>query len=287
MRFLTWLLRCLSRPQAGRVVIAVALVLSTPALAAPLVADEHLQALRWREADVAGFLRDAFVFASGDADEARARMEHLGTWWAPPDFRVAFFRPLAAATHALDLWLWPDGAVLMHAHTLLWLAALLVALDALYRRFLPARAATLALALFAWDDARGGLLSWVANRHALIAAFFAVGALLAHDRWRRDGWRPGAWLGPALFATALSASEGALATLGIFAGHAAFVDREGTLLRRLGRLAPYVAVLAVWQVAYGAGGYGVVASGSYVHPLEAPLTYLSLVPARAAALALG
>ena len=287
MGFLTWLVRLAARPHAGRVVIAIALLLSAPALAAPLVADEHLQAVRWHEEDLAGFLQHAFVFASGDADEARARMEHLGTWWAPPDFRVAFFRPLAAATHALDLWLFPDGAVLMHAHTLLWLAALLFVLDALYRRFLPPSVAVLALALFAWDDARGGLLSWVANRHALIAACFGAAALIAHDRWRREGWRPGAWLGPALFATALAASESALGVVGLFGGHAVFVDREGSLGRRLLRLAPYLVLLVAWQAAYAFGGYGVVASGSYVHPLEDPLGYLSLVPARAGFLALG
>ncbi|HOE98007.1 MAG TPA: hypothetical protein PK847_15655, partial [Candidatus Sumerlaeota bacterium] len=45
--------------------------------------------------------------------------------------------PLAAATHALDLALWPTSPALMHAHTLLWFAALLAALAALFRRLLP------------------------------------------------------------------------------------------------------------------------------------------------------
>jgi hypothetical protein len=270
-------------------VIAVGLALALPSLFAPLVADEHLQASRWRQGrgGLVGFLGDCFVFASGDLAEGRERMEHLGAWWAAPDLRVAFWRPLSAATHAIDLALWPGSAALMHAHTLLWLAALLAALAALFHRLLPPRAATLALALYAWDDARGGLLSWVSNRHALIAAVFSVGALLAHDRWRRDGWRRGAWLGPLLFVAGLLSSEMALATTGLLFGHALWIDREGSLARRLSRLAPYLLVVLVWQAIYSATGYGVVGSGGYVHPLHDPRGYLARLPARALVLALG
>lgn len=287
MRLLGWLLPRLERRHAARWVVALGLFLAAPALAAPLVADEHLQAVRWRDEGLGAFLADAFVFASGEPAEARARTEHIGTWWAAPDFRVAFFRPLSAATHALDLTLFPDGAVPMHAHTLLWLALLLALLGELYRRFLPPRAAVLALALFAWDDARGGLLSWVANRHALIGACFAVAALVAHDRARREGWRAGAVLGPLALLGGLSASESAVATLGFLAGHAVFVDADGSPSRRLARLAPYLLVVVGWQLAYSLGGYGVSGSGSYVHPLEDPLAYLAAVPPRAVALALG
>lgn len=289
MRFLIWLARRLETRWGARAVIAVALALSLPSLWAPLVADEHLQASRWRDGrgGVVGFLGDCFVFASGDPAEGRARMEHLGTWWASPDFRVAFWRPLSAATHAIDLALWPGSSALMHAHTLLWLAALLALLAALFRRLLPPRAATLALALYAWDDARGGLLSWVANRHALIAAVFGVGALLAHDRWRRDGWRHGAWLGPLLFSAGLLSSEMALATTGLLFGHALWIDRDGPRARRLMRLSPYLLVVTAWQAVYSASGYGVAGSGGYVHPLHDPLGYLARLPARALVLALG
>lgn len=288
MRFLTWLTRRLEARWGAPAVIAVALVLALPSLFAPLVADEHLQASRWRDRrSLVGFLGDCFVFASGDPAEGRARMEHLGTWWAAPDFRVAFWRPLSAATHALDLALWPTSPALMHAHTMLWFAALLASLAALFGRLLPPRAALLALALYAWDDARGGLLSWVANRHALIAAVFAVGALLAHDRWRRDRWRPGAWLGPLLFAAGLLASEMALATTALLFGHALWIDRDGSPARRLARLAPYLVVVIAWQATYSAAGYGVVGSGSYVHPLHDPRVYFAQLPARALVLALG
>lgn len=289
MRYLMWLSRRLEGRRGARAVIAVALALSLPALCAPLVADEHLQASRWRDGrgGLGAFLNGCFVFASGDPAEGRARMERLGAWWAAPDLRVAFWRPLSAATHALDLALWPGSAALMHAHSLLWLAALLAALAALFRRLLPPRAAALAHALYAWDDARGGLLSWVANRHALVAGVLCVGALLAHDRRRRDGWRPGAWLGPLLFAAGLLASEMALSAAALLLGHALWIDRDGPPARRLARLAPYLLAAVAWQAAYAAGGYGVRGSGGYAHPLYDPRVYFARLPGRALALALG
>ncbi len=289
MAFLSWLKVRIEGRWGARSVIAIALVLALPSLFVPLVADEHLQARRWRDGrgGLVGFLGDCFVFASGDLAEGRERMEQLGAWWAAPDFRVAFFRPISAATHAIDLTLWPGNAPLMHAHTLVWLAALLGLLAGLYRRLLPPRAALLALALYAWDDARGGLLSWVANRHALVAGVFCVGALIAHDRWRRDGWRHGAWIGPLLFAAGLLSSEMALASTAFLFGHALWVDRAGPLAHRLARLTPYLVVVIVWQAIYFAAGYGVVGSGGYVHPLREPLAYLERLPARAAMLALG
>ena len=285
MRFLKWVMAHLSG-RAGRGVIVLAVVLAVPSLCAPLVADEHLQATLWRT-DSGRFLDDCFVFASGDRAANQRQMEHgLGAWWTPPDFKVAFWRPLSAATHALDLSLWPGSAALMHVHTLVWFLALLLALFSLYRRLLTPSVAILALALYAWDDARGGVLSWVANRSALIAGLFGICVLIAHDKWRRDGWRPGAWLAPLLLALGLLSGEMAIATTAFLFGHALFLD-QGALMRRMARLAPYLLVVIVWQAVCTAGGYGVEASGSYVHPLHEPLAYAAKLLERAPILSLG
>jgi len=155
MRYLKWLLDRLGGRRAGQVVIAVALLLALPSLLSPLSMDEYVQAIRWQSAvehptggGVPRFLNDCFVFASGDEMANRQEIQDgLGAWWPAPDFKVAFWRPLSAATFAPDHALWQGNAVLMHLHTLGWFAALLLALNALYRRFLPSPVATLALAL--------------------------------------------------------------------------------------------------------------------------------------------
>jgi hypothetical protein len=285
MRFLKWVMARLSAPRAGQIVIAIALVLALPSLLSPLFIDEYVQAIKWRAEGIGSFLNDCFVFATPAGNQAE--MEHgYGAWWTAPDFKVAFWRPVSAATHAIDLSLWPGNAPLMHLHTLLWFAALLVALHALYRRFLVPRVATLALALYAWDDARGMVLSWIANRHALIAGVFGISVIVVHDTWRRDAWRPGAWLGPALLAVGLLSSEMALATTGFLLGHALFLDR-GTALRRMARLAPYVVVVVAWQAVWFALGNGAQASGSYTNPLVEPFTYAVKLIERAPIFSLG
>jgi len=162
---------------------------------------------------------------------------------------------------------------------MLWLAALLVVLAVLYRRFHEPWVAHLALLLYAVDDARAWLLGWVANRNALVAATLAFAALLAHDRARRDGWRPGTWVAPALFAASLLGGEAALALTGYLLAHALFID-SGPLRRRLARLWPYAILSVAWLVAYRALGYGTRGGGMYLNPLTEPTLYLRALAER-------
>jgi hypothetical protein len=285
MRFLKWIMARLGGPRAGRAVIALAVVLGLPSLFSPLFIDEYVQAVKWKAAGVVRFLNDCFVFATPAGNQAE--MEHgYGAWWTAPDFKVAFWRPVSAATHAIDHALWPGNAVLMHVHTLLWFLALLLAVQALYRRFLAPGIATLALALYAWDDARGMVLSWIANRHALIAGLFGASVLVAHDKWRRDGWKPGAWLGPVLLVLGLLSSEMALATMGFLFGYALFLDK-GTAMRRMARLWPHAVVVLAWQALWLALGNGTQASGGYTHPLVEPLVFAAKMIERVPILAFG
>src|SRR4029453_6458360 len=94
------------------------------------------------------------VFASGDPDDiAGLRDAGVFPWWSDPQGRLAFWRPLASATHALDHRLWPDSATAQLAHNLVWLALALAAAWAFYRRFVPVRwIPGLALGLYAIAD---------------------------------------------------------------------------------------------------------------------------------------
>ena len=194
---------------------------------------------------------DLFVFANGDvADNTRMRDAGLFPWWVDPHLKLSFMRPLSSATHALDhAALWPDSAPLQLAHNLLWLALALVVAWAFYRRFAAPRwIAVLALALYAFDDARGPVVGWIANRNALVALVLAVPVLLVYDRWRRDGWAAGRWLGPVLFALALGAGESSVAILAFLPAR----TRCGSIARaggdRIVALAPYLAIVIAWRL---------------------------------------
>ncbi|HEX7506064.1 MAG TPA: hypothetical protein VF550_04785 [Polyangia bacterium] len=291
MRPLRWLLARLESPRAGPGIILIAIVLALPSIASPYFIDEYMQTSKWtawhKDLPRPGrqnILNDYYVFA--DESTNRLEMERLGVWWMAPDFKVAFWRPLAAATHVVDHVLWPGNRVAIHLHGLAWFAAFLVALHFFFRRFLPPRLANLALALYAWDDARGMVLSWIANRHALVGGFLGVCTLIAHDRWRRERWRLGAWLAPLLLALGLLSSEMALSTTAFLFGHALFVD-EGPLPRRLARLIPSALVVAAWQAAYIAGAFGAVATAGYTYPLSEPFAYVAKLFERAPIYLLG
>lgn len=266
-------------------VIAIGLALAAPAITADFTADDHLhRVLERSDPGIAGLHArplDLFVFANGDpADTLQLRDGGLFPWWVDPQLKLSFFRPLSSATHALDHALWPDSAAAQLAHNLLWYALALVLVWLVFRRFLADRwIAVLALALFAFDDARGPVVGWIANRNALVALVLAVPVLLAHDRWRRDGWTRGRIVGPALFALALGAGESSLAILAYVAAHALWLDRA-TWRDRLLALAPYLAIVVVWRVIYAHLGHGVHGSGIYLDPGADPVGFLTAAATR-------
>jgi hypothetical protein len=258
--------------------ILLALLLVSPCLGVGPMGDDYMLMARVDpHVHAPGFAYapfDLFTFVSGDpAQRAVLLEEGVFGWWMAPDFRMSFWRPLSALTHVLDHRLWPRSWVLAHAQSMLWFAALLAVLGALYRRFHEPWVAHLALLLYAVDDAHAWVLGWVANRNALVAAALAFAALLAHDRARRDGWRPGTWLAPALFAAGLLGGEAALAVTGYLFAHALFLD-SGPLRRRMARLLPYAALSIAWLIAYSGLGYGTRGGGMYLNPLNEPTLYL-------------
>lgn len=278
--------------RAPLVVVLVGLALAAPALTADFSADDHLHRLISRDDPGVRGLEprpfDLFVFASGDADATRAlRDEGLYPWWTDPDVKMAFLRPVTSATHAADHALWPESSTAMLAHNLVWLALALAMAWLFYRRFAELRwIAVLALALYAIDDARGPVVGWIANRNALVALVFAIPVLLAHDRWRRERWTHGGWVGPLLLAIALGAGEAALAITAYLAAHALWLDR-GPWRERLLALAPYAVVVVVWRVIYQLLGYGVAGSGIYLDPGADPAVFLAAAAHRVPLLLLG
>lgn len=279
--------RWLGARWAPLVVILIGVALAAPAVTADFTADDHLHRVIQRaDPGIPGLAPrglDLFTFSDGDpATIATLIDQGVYPWWTAPDLRLSFWRPISSLTHALDHALWPDSAAAQLAHDLLWHALGLVVVWLLFRRlFGPERRwiAVLALALYAFDDARGPVVGWIANRNALVALALAVPALIAHHRWRRDQWSPGRWLGPLGFALALGAGEAAIGILAYLAAHALWLDR-GPWRSRLGALAPFLGVVVAWRILYAHGGHGVVGSGIYLDPGSDPVAFLGAAVTR-------
>jgi hypothetical protein len=263
---------------------ALAVLLTAGSLGSGLAIDDfaHREVIRGSGLAPPGLRGDPLHLYSFfvSTEQARAlRDDGLAPWWTPDSLRIAFFRPLSAATILLDHALWRDREWLMHAHSLLWFAGLVAAAATAYRMFDPhLPRACLAGLLFAIDDAGGVPAGWIANRHVLLGGLFGLLAVIA---WSRR--RPG--LALLSFAIALAASESAVAAgAGLFAFS---VFDEGTLRGRWLRLLPFVAIGLVWLALYSGLGYGSHGSGTYLHPLQDAPAFLAALPGRVALCLLG
>ena len=217
-----------------------------------------------------------FDFADGDPGRTRALMD-LGVmpWWAHEKVRLTFCRPVTVLTHLLDYRLWPQRPALMHLHNLLWFATLVLVVALVYRRFIgPGWVAGLAALLYAVDDAHAMPAGWIANRNGVLGALFGMLALLAHDRWRKDGSRAAGVMAPGCLVLGLLSNEGAIAATAYLFAYALFLD-EGRWTRRALSLAPYAIIVVVWRVVYSALGYGVWGSELYIDPLHSPSRFLA------------
>ena len=225
---------------------------------------------------------EIFTFLTGNPAQAKVLMDMgVAPWWTLPTLRLAFWRPLAALTHYLDYLLWPESPLLMHVQSLVWFIALVIAGAYLYRRYLGVNVtAGLAALFFALDDVHGLAAGWIANRNSLLALLAGCIVLLVHDRWRRDGWKPGFILGPLFLAAGLLAGESMLAVCGYLFAYALFLD-HGTVRRRIRSLLPYAVLTVIWFVIRSERGYGTWGSGYYIDPLSEPLRFLEAVGMRA------
>lgn len=270
--------RLLCAPRLPLWLAALAALLTLPALAIGWNLDDwvHQALIQRKLPELMGSqpLMDMFRFMDGDAAH-NATLRDLGvlSWWAPDTLRASFWRPLTVLTHLLDDAIMPGAAWLAHATSIAWGAALVAVAALLYRRLHGLTVvAGLAALLYAVDDARSFPVAWVANRSALLATLFGLLAIMAHHSWRRDGWRPGAWLAPLLLATGLLAAEAALAATAYLFAYALFLDK-GSLRDRLLCLTPHAATVIGWRLLYDALGYGAAGSGLYLDPGREPLRY--------------
>jgi hypothetical protein len=276
----------MEHPRAPLAIGGLALLLCAPSLAVGLVADDYIHGLVLRgsgalPAYAHGWTR-LFDFAS-PAQNPALFADGVLAWWSDPQFKLSFFRPLSALTHALDYALWPDAPWLMHAHNLLYFALALGAVYALYARVLtPGWAAALALALYAFDNNRAVAIAWIANRNALLACALSSYAVVLHLR-AQDGARRARWASPLCFGAGLLAGEGALGAAAYLIAAECFLARDAPRARVL-RLLPSALVALACLGTARALGHGVAHSGEYLDPLRDGGAFVSALPGRALAL---
>ena len=281
----------LAAPRARLVIAGIAVLLVAPSLRAGLIGDDLFHVLMLRSApSVRGLPHDPlnlFRFATGQIADNHAMMdEGVFPWWADPQARLSFWRPLSSLTQWLDYQLFPGHPALMHAHNLVWYGALVLVVGLVYRTiFSRPWHAGLALLLYTVDHARGPTVGWIANRNALVALALALPALLSYDRACQRGDRRAALLGPVFLGAGLLAGETALTVVAYLVAYALFLDR-GPPRSRLLRLAPYLGVVVIWRLVHLALGHGADRSGLYFDPGRDPLGFAAAAVERLPALLL-
>lgn len=266
-------------------VVLAALLLTATSLANGLILDDffHRKVVQEQRGylDEPRHLLDLFAFFPDDPGFV-SEATRIGVWpWWGSETHIHFFRPVTALTHFVDYGLLRAPAWLAHLHSLLWYGALVLAAGALFRRTLASRwVAGLALLLFAVDGGHGLPVGWLATRNMILATLFGVLAITAHRRWRAEAWRPGRVLAPSCFALALLSAEFGVGALGYLLAYAVVLE-TGRLRTRFASVAPYLALLVVWQLAYKALGFGAQGTGLYTDPSRQPLDFAAAVASRA------
>lgn len=184
------LLKWLKVPYLPWLAAGLGLLLTLPAIGSSLELDDYFHRAIYQRYKRSGFgdrkPEEMFRFLKGDPQE-NLRLMDAGflPWWTDPQIKAEFLQYITAKTHAFDYLMWPDSPQLMHAHSLAWLAAVVLLTSLWYRRlYAGGIAGGLAALLFAMEDAHAGPVGWLCNRNVLVACTFGMAALLCHHAWR-------------------------------------------------------------------------------------------------------
>ena len=254
--------------------VVLAALASVPALRVGFLGDDFIQRamLDGRLSEPASWL-GLYEFTPPRSPMRELIEQGSWPWFTDPELEIRFFRPIASASLAFDVWAFGSSAALAHAHSLLWLLLLMAVSASLYQRWFAPAAACLSAAVFALAGVHAQTTAWLAARHTLIGAVLGASALWVWVRYREDGWKAGRYLAPLCSLASLLASESALVASVLLVGYE--LSTRG--LRRGARGASlFVAMACIYVGLYALLGYGSRGSGLYVSPFTAPGRYLAL-----------
>ena len=208
-------------------------------------------------------------------------------WWCDGKIRATFWRPFTALCSMLDYRLWPNSSERMHVHSFAWFVVLVMASGMLYRNIMgPGWAAGLAVLLFAVNDIQAVPITFLANRHIVIAAVFGMVTLLCHDRWRCHLQIQWAVLANVFLLLSLLSSESGVSVFAYLLSYSLWIE-QGTIRSRLTALIPYFIIIIVWRMVYTSLGYGISGIPLYTDPGNEPLHFAFVVLERLPILILG
>jgi hypothetical protein len=270
--------------------IAAALLVVVPQLRfAQFSADDytHLAVLEGIEIHRGMGPLNLYSFFNGDPDLMAERISVGPTaWTADPSQTIKFFRPLSSALLTLNheiAGLDPLGYAI---HGLLWYVVVIVLVSGLVLRVFPeprgARfhpAVYLVMVMFALSSSNCSTVLWSAAQWILVSTSLGLAALIAHLKWREQGWTPGLYLSLIAMSAALLAGEAALALLAFLAAYELFGSSD-PLKKRVIALTPATLLVLVYVAYYKAMGHGSTGLAAYRDPLENPAAYFTALPSK-------
>jgi hypothetical protein len=281
--------RAPARPVWHWAVLAAGAI-SLPSLFVGFYGDDLVQRLVL-EGQIPGYALGAFElydFTPPRFDIARSIDAGMFPWFTSAELSLRFLRPLTSASLALDHVMFGRNPLLAHLQSWCWMLLLAAAAANLYQRWFTRGAALVSALVFALSTVHGAPTAWLASRHTLIAASLAVSALWAWVKYREDGVRAGALLGPAFSIGSLLASESGLCGVLLLV---CYELASRGWRRGFGGASLFSLIGLAYLASYAGLGYGARGSSFYVSPFNAPLDYLGIalwsVPALCAELLLG
>ena len=239
-----------------------------------LAGDRQLQALGFSGTAQAGDLSYALnnQFNFYDAEQASfSALKDYGVlpWWMSENSALHLWRPLTSLTQWMDFKLWPESLALMHMTSLIIVLCAWRLIFSFYQQIsLNNTVAVLAFIILIADMSLIYPLIWLAARNVLmVMLFLALTLSLLHLSHQHSRYL---FLSLLSFLAALLSAEAGVVVGGFVAAYLLFYDSRALSLR-FTYLAAFIAVAILWKVVYGYLGFGAVAVGNYVDPLQNPV----------------